>query len=470
MLIGQGILGLIGLLEACWVTRPTRYQLPLPANMPENWSREGRCACSSEIIWDSVCCKRPMDGYVTRTSLTAGIYFGSHTRPTHRSFFAPLVCPCTQPSPPPLNLRSSPLAGHAPCHGVGSSLGPAFPLCRFALCRRAAGSRGLPLVSQLPLRAILRDWTFDGRQHDAAELTLKFLRGIGLFGGRWEARYMDAAGLQTPHCGAMPLLIEVTQQECTLQAFNAVGSFRRSCTGSRMPRRCSSCNSGDTAMASSFTLGYKSKIRSQCLSSRLGFKLSGITASLSRQQRFHADDNVPAVWSEWGVERERCAHLVRLVRARVPGGLDGGFAGSRRWCAFRCVTVGTMAFLPMGKWRWKERRSGSSTRVTGNRGWLRRLRRRCFRKDQHKRKSARTGEPVHGKGGVDGRGKGNTGGGDQLDGRRGHSHKRFAQLRSAGFGRVREMAMGMAMGNGGAAGLMAMGIEATSARLLLGVA
>ncbi|OLQ05087.1 hypothetical protein AK812_SmicGene11830 [Symbiodinium microadriaticum] len=61
---------------------------------------------------------------------------------------------------------------------------------------------------------------------------------------------------------------------------------------------------------------------------------------------------------------------------------------------------------------------------------------------------------------VDGRGKGNTGGGDQLDGRRGHSHKRFAQLRSAGFGRVREMAMGMAMGNGGAAGLMAMGIEA----------
>ncbi|CAE7769366.1 unnamed protein product, partial [Symbiodinium necroappetens] len=85
--------------------------------------------------------------------------------------------------------------------------------CMFALCRRAAaGSPGLPLVSQLPLRAILRDWTFDGWQHDAAELTLKFLRGIGLFGGRWEARYMDAAGLQTPHCGAMPLLIEVTQQ------------------------------------------------------------------------------------------------------------------------------------------------------------------------------------------------------------------------------------------------------------------
>ena len=391
------------------------------------------------------------------------IFWVTHTRPTHRSFFAPLVCPCTQPSPPPpLEFEKFPPRGTCPV--PWRRLQPRAGIS--AVCLRCAGGR---------LQVLLgcrwsRSWTFDGRQHDAAELTLKFLRGIGLFGGRWEARYMDAAGLQTPHCGAMPLLIEVTQQECTLQAFYAVGSFRRSCTGSRMPRRCSSCNSGDTAMASSFTLGYKSKIRSQCLSSRLGFKLSGITASLSRQQRFHADDNVPAVWSEWGVERERCAHLVRLVRARVPGGLDGGFAGSRKWCAFRCVTVGTMAFLPMGKWRWKERRSGSSTRVTGNRGWLRRLRRRCFRKDQHKRKSARTGEPVHGKGGVDGRGKGNTGGGDQLDGRRGHSHKRFAQLRSAGFGRVREMAMGMAMGNGGAAGLMAMGIEATSARLLLGVA
>ena len=79
------------------------------------------------------------------------------------------------------------------------------------LCQAAVqNERVLLLASQLQFRSVLREWHFDGRQHDASEFALAFLRGLGLTFGRWEARTAEADGVaeyEVPQEGAQPVII-----------------------------------------------------------------------------------------------------------------------------------------------------------------------------------------------------------------------------------------------------------------------
>ena len=73
------------------------------------------------------------------------------------------------------------------------------------------------LSAQLIVRSILRTWTFDRRQHDAAEFTAALLYGLGLSLAQWEARYPDHEGVQVLHTGGAPVSLRMRATSCGLQ-------------------------------------------------------------------------------------------------------------------------------------------------------------------------------------------------------------------------------------------------------------
>ena len=73
------------------------------------------------------------------------------------------------------------------------------------------------LSAQLIVRSILRTWTFDRRQHDAAEFTAALLHGLGLSLAQWEARYPDQEGVQVLHTGGAPVSLRMRATSCGLQ-------------------------------------------------------------------------------------------------------------------------------------------------------------------------------------------------------------------------------------------------------------
>ena len=79
-------------------------------------------------------------------------------------------------------------------------------------------SEVLHLATQLIVRTILRRWTFDTRQHDAAEFTATLLDGLALSHVHWEARYPDEEGMQILHTGGAPISLRLRPTSCTLQA------------------------------------------------------------------------------------------------------------------------------------------------------------------------------------------------------------------------------------------------------------
>ena len=87
------------------------------------------------------------------------------------------------------------------------------------LCQGAVrAGRPLILSSQLVIRSLLRAWTFDHRQHDAAEFTHKLLCGLGLGDPVWEARFEDLEGVHTPHAGGGPITLQMPEENGALQA------------------------------------------------------------------------------------------------------------------------------------------------------------------------------------------------------------------------------------------------------------
>ena len=79
-------------------------------------------------------------------------------------------------------------------------------------------SEVLHLAPQLIIRTILRRWTFDNRQHDAAEFTTILLEGLALSHVLWEARYPDEDGMQILHTGGAPISLRMRSSSCSLQA------------------------------------------------------------------------------------------------------------------------------------------------------------------------------------------------------------------------------------------------------------
>ena len=73
------------------------------------------------------------------------------------------------------------------------------------------------LSAQLIVRSVLRNWTFDRRQHDAAEFTAALLYGLGLSLAQWEARYPDQEGVQVLHTGGAPVSLRMRANSCGLQ-------------------------------------------------------------------------------------------------------------------------------------------------------------------------------------------------------------------------------------------------------------
>ena len=72
----------------------------------------------------------------------------------------------------------------------------------------------LVLVAQLIVRSI---WTFDRRQHDAAEFTAALLHGLDLGLAQWEARYPDHEGVRVLHTGGAPVSLRTRVTSCGLQ-------------------------------------------------------------------------------------------------------------------------------------------------------------------------------------------------------------------------------------------------------------
>ena len=75
----------------------------------------------------------------------------------------------------------------------------------------------LVLAAQLIVRSILRHWTFDRRQHDAAEFTAALLHGLDLGLAQWEAPYPDRKGVQVLHTGGAPVSLCMRLTSCGLQ-------------------------------------------------------------------------------------------------------------------------------------------------------------------------------------------------------------------------------------------------------------
>jgi len=97
---------------------------------------------------------------------------------------------------------------------VGRALQGVRRLCQVAV----DGSRSLMLSSQLQVRAVLRDWTFDDRQHDAAEFASVLFRGLGLVFGRWEGRLPNDSEDARAHLrGLHPIMVPLAQEACSLQ-------------------------------------------------------------------------------------------------------------------------------------------------------------------------------------------------------------------------------------------------------------
>ncbi|CAE7427449.1 L96 [Symbiodinium sp. CCMP2592] len=75
----------------------------------------------------------------------------------------------------------------------------------------------LCLAAQLVLRAYLRQWSFDDRQHDAAEFTLVLLSSLGLSMPAWEARFDTPEGTRVRHAGGAPIALTLRSEACSLQ-------------------------------------------------------------------------------------------------------------------------------------------------------------------------------------------------------------------------------------------------------------
>ncbi|CAE7619848.1 unnamed protein product, partial [Symbiodinium sp. KB8] len=103
------------------------------------------------------------------------------------------------------------------CFGGYDALPRGFQML-YTLCGKAvATAKSLVLASQLQIRAALRDWVFDERQHDVAEFAGVLLPGLGLGLGGWEARAPAEEGVAVYMRGQMPLLLPLGTEACELQ-------------------------------------------------------------------------------------------------------------------------------------------------------------------------------------------------------------------------------------------------------------
>ena len=76
----------------------------------------------------------------------------------------------------------------------------------------------LYLASQLQIRAVLREWTIDRKQHDAVEFTVALLHGLGLKLSSWEARSGSAAGAKVLLSGHSFVSLPLRPKACSLQS------------------------------------------------------------------------------------------------------------------------------------------------------------------------------------------------------------------------------------------------------------
>ncbi|CAE7444594.1 unnamed protein product, partial [Symbiodinium microadriaticum] len=129
------------------------------------------------------------------------------------------------------SIAPTPAKGPALKQSEHSPLYVQFDITKTALGRylRKAGDQDTgsetPKVSSTvgssstkPATAIVRSiWTFDRRQHDAAEFTAALLHGLDLGLAQWEARYPDHEGVRVLHTGGAPVSLRTRVTSCGLQ-------------------------------------------------------------------------------------------------------------------------------------------------------------------------------------------------------------------------------------------------------------
>ena len=205
-------------------------------------------------------------------------------------------------------------------------------VCQSAVRRDCA----IALPSQLIVRSLLRNWTFDRRQHDAAELTQVLLDGLGLGYSVWEARYVDVNSVRTAHQGGCPIILPMIPQAVTLQqlinAWSARGYVHAllpqdTAVVVQIERNVGAVKNVACVQLSAvlwlpvFTEGTDVEWKAYQVSSIVEHHGPAVHAGHYRallktpQGWLHADDGVKAVPTAWSHERETLIYLVWLIPA-----------------------------------------------------------------------------------------------------------------------------------------------------------
>ena len=209
-----------------------------------------------------------------------------------------------------------------------------------SLCQ-ASVRRGstLMLASQLVVRSILRNWTFDQRQQDASEFTTILLNGLGLNSSVWAAKYSDVAGIHVPHTGELPLSLRLRAEACSLQGlledWSAQQGYVHALVAQEGPlllhlvRNAEAVKSVVPVTLSAvvrvpfFVEGTSVEWRPFQVASIVEHHGDQVTCGHYRSLLktsdgwLHSDDHSPAVPVLWSTEREKLIYLVWLVPARA---------------------------------------------------------------------------------------------------------------------------------------------------------
>ena len=208
------------------------------------------------------------------------------------------------------------------------------------LCQGAVrAGRPLILSSQLVVRSLLRAWTFDHRQHDAAEFTHKLLCGLGLGDPVWEARFEDLEGVHTPHAGGGPITLHMPEENCALQAIinkwsaqGYVHALTRQDTGvalqlarnARAIKNVARVSIEAITLLPLFTCGTNVEWRAFQVRSIVEHHGPDVASGHYRAVLktpdgwAHTDDGHASVPVLWSCERESLMYLVWLVPAQLP--------------------------------------------------------------------------------------------------------------------------------------------------------
>ena len=230
------------------------------------------------------------------------------------------------------------------CFGGYDALPRGFQML-YTLCGKAvATAKSLVLASQLQIRAALRDWVFDERQHDVAEFAGVLLPGLGLGLGGWEARAPAEEGVAVYMRGQMPLLLPLGTEACELQhclhewhhsqgvlhAVVATGpselllvQLSRHRQGSKV---MTPVTLGELVRVPFFGHGLEVQWRCYLVKAVIEHHGESVQAGHYRavlrvnQRWMLTDDGVAAIGVEWDATRASCCYLLWLERAQVDVG------------------------------------------------------------------------------------------------------------------------------------------------------